>query len=282
MFTDRPTVGEIVADELIAQMVDRAGVPSLLQDEARDVVAKAVREPIRDEIDGNVPASLHPDSQLMADLAEALGALEVDSTIELATGASDPNQLVGLEEIVAIRADRGSYSVPIADLSTVGGLIAADLSGRITGAATATIDRHELVLRLDVLIARVASDVLGVDVEVITQTAREAVECTALVSVITGGAATYEFRVAGKTFSLGMDLLMSGCGAARDAMFDQLLGLVRRDVGVAIGGSITLGDSDADVVADLFRNANYSGTITAAPTMNDPVFAITLDATRAD
>ncbi len=84
--TARRTLGDVVADLLVDEIVDRAGVPSLLADQARELVHDLVAAKVKAAVDQSAPAALRPDSELMRKLAVVLASTEVKSTIDIAAG----------------------------------------------------------------------------------------------------------------------------------------------------------------------------------------------------
>src|SRR5688572_2890267 len=67
--TAERTLGTVVTDLLVDQIVSLAGIPSLLVDEGRDVVRDLVGTKVKSLVDQSVPAPLRPNSDLMRKLA---------------------------------------------------------------------------------------------------------------------------------------------------------------------------------------------------------------------
>jgi hypothetical protein len=268
--TEHPGVGTVVADLMIEQVVDLAGVPSPLQETAREKVAAVVREPIRDYVDSRVPSDLVPGSELLTELGAIMADVDVESDIALAIDARDAAQLDGRETIIAMQLRRGERSVRVpADVLRLGDAslpIAADFGGRITGAALA-IDSHEFAFRVDVLLAYAATELLDVlDAELLGQQVAAVLECAQIVDYVTGGGDSITIEVGGMTFTAGLEDLLGGCELVRVEITDYALGLINPALGVAVGGSASAIDADADgAVERLVSGADYSGLITAVP-----------------
>jgi len=96
--TAQRTLGDIVTDLLIDEIVSRAGVPSALEDRAKDAVRSLVGSKVKTLVDTAAPAPLKPGSDLMMKLATVLASTGVASTIDLVTasaGARAGEELAG-------------------------------------------------------------------------------------------------------------------------------------------------------------------------------------------
>lgn len=268
--TEHPGVGTVVADLIIEQVVGLAGVPSPLQETARDKVAAVVHEPIRDYVDSRVPSDLAPDSELLTELSAIMADVEVESDIALANDARDTAQVEGRETIIAMQLRRGERSVRVpADVLQLGDAslpIGANFDGRITGAALA-IDTHEFTLRVDVLLAYAATELLDkLDAELLGQQVAAVLECVQIVDYVTGGGDSITIEVGGMTFTAGLEDLLDGCELVRVEVSGYALGLINPALGVAVGGSASAIDADGDATVErLISRADYSGLITAVP-----------------
>jgi hypothetical protein len=268
--TEHPGVGTVVADLIIEQVIGLAGVPSPLQETAREKVAAVVHEPIRDYVDSRVPRDLVPDSEFLTELSAIMANVEVESDIALDIDARDAMHIEGRETIIAMQLRRGERSLRVpADALQLGDAslpIGANFDGRITGAALA-IDSHEFALRIDVLLAFAATELLDeLDAELLGQQVAAVLECAQIVEYVTGGGDSITFEVGGMTFTAGIEDLLDGCELVRVEITDYALGFINPELGVAVGGSATAIDADGDAtVESLVSGADYSGLITAVP-----------------
>ena len=100
--TAQRTIGDVVADLLIEQIVSLSGVPDALESQATSVVRSLVGDKIKAAVDASVPASLKPGSDLMTKLATVLASTQVASTIDLYSGT--PARVVkGDEELLTFK-----------------------------------------------------------------------------------------------------------------------------------------------------------------------------------
>jgi hypothetical protein len=267
--TEHPGVGTVVADLIVEQVVSLAGVPSPLEDAAREKVAAVVHEPIREYVDARVPSELVPESELLTELGAILGDVEVESDIELAAGATD-TRLAGRETLLALQLRRGDRSLRLpVDVLALGDAsvpVAGDIDGSATGTALA-IESHSFALRFDVLLAYAATELLDVlDAEMLGQQVAAALECAQIIERVTNGGDSITIEVGGMTFTAGIDDLLDGCELVRLEITDYALGFINPDLGVAVGGSARAIDADGDAIAErLVSGADYSGLITSVP-----------------
>jgi hypothetical protein len=284
--TEHPGVGTIVADLVIEQVVSLAGVPSPLEDAAREKVAAVVHEPIREYVDSRVPSILVPESELLTELGAILGDVDVESDIELAVAATDDTRLTGRETLLSLELRRGERSLRLpVDGLAIGNAsvpIGANISGDITAGTALSIAPHSFALRFDVLLAHAATELLGVlDAETLGQQVSAALECAQIVEHITGGNDSITIEVGGMTFTAGLEDLLDGCEFVRIEITDYALGLINPDLGIAVGGSANAIDADGDAIAErLVSGADYSGLITSIPLPTPTRFNASFTAAR--
>ena len=96
------TVGEVVAELLIQEIVTRAGVPDALEDQGRSAVRSLVGDEIRSAVDATTPEALRPGSDLRVKLAAVLATTQVTSVIAL-NAAAPAGTVRGTEELRAFR-----------------------------------------------------------------------------------------------------------------------------------------------------------------------------------
>ena len=185
--TAQRTIGDVVADLLIGEIVSRSGVPSALQGQAQSVVRSLVGDKIKAAVDAAVPASLKPGSDLMTKLATVLASTQVASTIDLYSGT--PARVVkGDEELLTFKFQfQGRTStLPARDLldSTLPLVtLAAEWDGTHEAPDTLTINPHEFELRFGKLVLWVAENVLQeVGAGSLATTAASLISCSTITS----------------------------------------------------------------------------------------------------
>jgi hypothetical protein len=269
--TEHPGVGTVVADLIVDQVVALSGVPGLFEDTARELVAAAIHEPIRDYVDARVPSNLIPDSPFLTDLAAIFADVEVESDIELVVAGSDGDIVDGAETVTAVRLRHGTRSlrlpVDVLDLGDASVPVGAFIDGSIDSDTQITFETRELALRIDVLLTYAATELLdALDADSLAQQVAAALECASIVELITGGDGSFSFQIGWLRFSLGVDDLLDGCTIARDQIIERAFGFINPSLGVAVGGTASALDTNGDAVIDqLVSGADYSGLITAVP-----------------
>jgi hypothetical protein len=266
-------VGGVVADIMIEQVVSLAGVPSPLEDEARDLVAEAVRQPIIDYVDSVVPEDVGSDSATLATLKAIFDDVDAGGTISFTASASNANVFTGTHTITSIAVTHEqTYQVSMPELLADSGAVsvAGDFSGSGTGATTMSIGSHPLELRYGKLVEIVARDVLQIDTAALGQQAADALDCAQIVDRITTGD-SYEITVQGQGFDVAATALETACAAGVAEIREAALGLVRDDAGIRLGGPASLADPSGDGVADAVASgAGYGGAITSLPLPFEP------------
>lgn len=277
-------LGGMVADLMIEEILGLASVPSTLEDEARDAIAGAIRQPIVDHVNGLIPAALAGSSPEMMALDRIFSAVEVDGTLALIAGA-DPDVFTGTDTVSAIAVRDEDVLITVSMDELLAGTGAVTVAGAITGGATAadrlSIGQHPLELRFGTLVAIVARDALGIDAFALADQAMTALACTDLVDVITGGGTSYDITVGGQGFSVPASSLVSACDAHRAELTERALGMVRPDAGIRLGGPARLVDDPADRVTDTVSSEpGYGGAITALGLPVEPQVTASFSASR--
>lgn len=276
-------LGGMVADLLIEEIIGLASVPSTLEDEARDAIAGAIRQPIVDHVSGVIPPGLAGSSPELMALERIFSAVEVDGTLALTPGA-DPDGFTGTDTIsaIAVRDEDVLITISMAELLADTGAItvAGSIDGGATGADRLSIGEHPLELRLGTLVAIVAREALGIDAYALAGQAMTAVDCAEVVDLITGGGTSYDIAVGGQGFSVPAASMVTACDALRAELTERALGMVRPDAGIRLGGPARLldgGDRTTDTVAS---EPGYGGAITALGLPVEPQVVATFSASR--
>jgi hypothetical protein len=277
-----PTLGDTVADLLIEELIDRAGIPGFLESAARSKLRSLVRAPIVAFVNAHTPGVFDADSGVLAGLTDALSDVEVVSELTLRAVPGDATRFEGVERIIAVRVHAGTtvIEVPIDALLPVLGAdaLAADLTGAAVGDDGLVFDAHELSLRSDPL---ALLGVLGfVSLPSLDDLAAEVLDCPAIIDAMTGGA-SLSFTVSGHSFSIGFGTLVSACEAVRAEALEMVLGFTRTDIGVTTGGPAVMFDDDGDARADEIVAADgFAGALSFIPDVIASEFDIAFSAVR--
>jgi hypothetical protein len=276
-------LGGMVADLLIEEIIGLASVPSTLEDEARDAIAGAIRQPIVDHVNGVIPPALAGSSPELMALDRIFSAVEIDGTLALTPG-SDPDGFTGTDTIsaIAVRDEDVLITISMAELLADTGAItvAGSINGGATGADRLSIGQHPLELRFGTLVAIVARDALGIDAFALADQAMTAIDCADVVDLITDGGTSYDITVGGQGFSVPAASMVTACDALRAELTERALGMVRPDAGIRLGGPARLldgGDGTTDTVAS---EPGYGGAITALGLPVEPQVVATFSASR--
>jgi hypothetical protein len=264
--TANRTLGDVAADLLVEEIVERAGVPSQLRGQAEDAVRSAIAGKVKALIDSNGPAALRPDSELMKKLSVVLASTEVRSTIDL-TGAA--TSVRGTEALRAFTfTHQGAKKTLTVDqlLGTAAPLVtlAADWKGKEAGPGTLEIEAHDFELRLGKLVLLVVQEVL---VEVgaggLADAAAAVIDCQAIPAAVLDGKDKLTFGVGAVSYSVGPDVVTGGCGKVAGLVKERALGLFDIDAGVRVGGRVSYREETGDARVDrLTSQAGYGGLIT--------------------
>jgi hypothetical protein len=273
------TVGDAVADLLVEQIVSLAGVPSLLEDQAYDLVAKAIRVKVKAVVDGNVPTELAPGGTVNDVLATSLAAVRVESEIELEKGLL-PGSMKGSEivNVVEYQHEGVAYRLAAQDLAGAGATIDAEWSGDESDDNTLEVDPHGVSIHYGELMRRVAGAVVdAAGLTSLKDQVQTAVSCDQIVAQIVGGGQGLDISVSDWSYTVSADDLKSACAAVSNLAEDRVLGLFALDTLLEVGGPVTWQGSPA---SELKSGAGFGGTVNVAPRAIAPRVTVVFTAER--
>jgi hypothetical protein len=262
----RRTLGDVAADLLVEEIVERASVPAQVRDQAEEAVRTAIAAKVKTLVDTSAPAALRPDSELMKKLGVVLASTEVRSTIDL----SGPVATVrGTEELrgFTFTHDGLPRSLSVDELlagATPLVTLAADWKGKEMGPATLDVEAHDFELRVGKLVLWVVQNVLGeVGGSSLAEAAAAVVDCKAIPAGLLDGKDKLTFGVGAASYGVSPSLLEAGCLAMAAKLKGKALGLFDLDAGVRLGGQVQYQDQDRDARIDhLTSQAGYGGLVT--------------------
>jgi hypothetical protein len=278
------TLGDVVADLLIEEIVARAGVPSAVEANAKSAVRSIVGAKIKAAVDTGAPESLRPDSDLMKRLAQVLASTEVLSRIELSAGAP-AGTIGGTEDFTAFKFvhEGQTRTLPVAELvGPAKASLSADWEGDLTAPDRATVDPHAVELRFGKLVLWVLDHVLAVPAAAeLAATAASHVGCDAVTAAITDGKPSFTFGVGVASYSVGAASLGAGCSKVAGLIGQKVLGLFDLDAGVEIGGPVEALDANRDLVADRLQSrTGFGGLVTKTRAAIAPRITARFEAAR--
>jgi hypothetical protein len=262
----RRTLGDVVADLLVEEIVKRAGVPSLLEEQAQNAVSALISSKVKALVDAGVPGPLKPDSDLMKKLGAVLATTEVKSIIDL---PETSRAIRGTEELQTLTFTHqgAKTSLAVGDLlnRTVPLVtLGADWKAKEAGPGTLGVDPHDYELRLGRLVLWVVDNVLKEQgAASLSETAAALVDCKAIPAALLDGKDKLTFGVGIASYSVNASALEAGCASAAGFVKGKALGLFDLDAGVRLGGEVQYLDETGDTVADRLKSkAGYGGLVT--------------------
>lgn len=270
------TVGDSATDLVVEQTLSLLGVPSFAEADATRTLDALVRPGIKAVVDPAAPPELSPGGSVYVALASALASVKTESTLVLApVGLS--RDAKGQETFTAFEWVSGGMSHRL-EASAVAGqsvVVEAEWSGKERGADSLEIETHAVELRLGELVKRVALVV----VDALQQSALKdqvlaAVSCDRIVTRLTMSG-DLAVNAAGQTFPISEMQLRRACDQAVSLVADRVLGLIKLDSKVEIGGTVTIASPGLQSVD------GFGGVIAIAPRAIAPRLAVSLTATRA-
>jgi len=274
------TVGDAVADLLVAQIVSLTGVPSLLEDKAHEYVDKAIREHVKAVVDPYVPADLAPGGSVYQVLAASLAKVDARSDIVLAEGLM-PGSMKGSETFTALEYEHGgkTYKVTAADLGA-GVSIEAEWSGDESGDSTLEVKPHGVSIQFGALVQMVAAQVIDAAGQTdLKNQVQSAVACDQIVALIVGSGQGLEISLSDWSYTVDTADLTSACNSAATLLKDRALGMFALDSKLEVGGDVSW-QASGGTATGLTSAAGFGGILTVAPPAIAPRVTVAFSATR--
>jgi len=260
------TLGDVAADLLVDEIVDRANVPEQLRDKAEEAVRAAIAAKVKTLVDTGAPAPLRPDSELMKKLGVVLASTEVRSTIELTGPAATVR---GTEELRGFTFTHEGVKKSLTVDELLAGAaplvtLAADWKGKEAGPGALDIEAHDFELRVGKLVLWVVQNVLGeVGGSSLAEAAAAAVDCKAIPAGLLDGKDKLTFGVGAASYGVSSGVLEAGCLAMAVKLKGKAMGLFDLDAGVRLGGKVQYQDTNSDARIDhLTSQTGYGGLVT--------------------
>lgn len=260
--TANRTLGDVAADLLIEEVIDRAGVPSQLRGQAEDAVRPIIAPKVKALVDASGPAILRPDSELMKKLIVVLASSEVRSTIDLTGPIASVR---GTEELRSFTfTHQGTKNTLTVDQLLPLVTLAADWKGKEAGPDTLEVEAHDFELRLGKLVMLVVQEVLHeAGAGGLADAAAAVIDCKAIPAAVLDGKDKLSFGVGVASYSVSPDALTGGCGKVAGLIKERALGLFDVDAGVRLGGKVQYRDENRDARIDhLISQTGYGGLVT--------------------
>jgi hypothetical protein len=274
------TLGDVFTDALVLNLVSK--IPS---ESAVEKVDGIIRPVIKREVDGNAPAALRPDSELMQSLAGTLASVDVMSELTLQDGGL-LQDLRGTERIVAFGFEHEgqSFLVTPDELADRGVAVEATWAAQATSdGGSLEVDAHRFELRYGQLVLWLLTNVLEQENAALVDQVTDSLECQVIVGALLNGGDGWTIEVAGREYGFDAQELASHCETARELLVGRALGMFALDAKVEVGGTVEFIDEDGDGRAErLVSGPDYGGFVGVAPEFIAPRLAVSFEATRLE
>jgi hypothetical protein len=240
------TIGDATAAVAIDLAIGFLGVPSFLEDEAREKLDEMIGDRIAAEV-----ADLASESETLAEVRGHLGSAEVESEW-LLDGSRDRERVLS----ISVETDEAVYTLDLFGLDPV-----AEVSGPLAIAgdgATREVETHGLAIA--------AGDLIYPLAEAAVADALATVDCAALAAIVVGDDGEIVFSVGGFSYTVTAADLESSCLDQLDDLGAAALARLGVDIRIELGGPIALFDDTGDGVADRIASADgYAGLLLGLP-----------------
>lgn len=271
------TVGDSVTDLLVEQTVSLTGVPSLLEEKAQQALDALLRAPVKSVVDPLAPPELQPGGQVYEALALSLAQVRVESALELKAGRL-PRSLGGVETFGAFEYTYAGtpYRLDAAALGAQGAPIVADWDGKESAADVLDVEPHAVELKFGELVQRIADRAVDAARQTELKNAIvAALTCDQVVARVVNGGPGVTITVADWSHTLSTQQLRDACNGAGPIIRERVVGLVKVDSKVELGGAVTF-----EGPGTLRSNDGFGGLVYVAPKALAPRVGVAFTAAR--
>ncbi len=268
------TVGDVLTDTLVGEIVGLTPVPGPLEEDAFDLVSSLIRDDVKGAVDASAPAALAPGGTLTVLLGDTLAAITVASTLEL-----EEDLFGGVEGVERIKKLTYEYDGALrellpSELQASGGDMEAEWVGDVEDERL-DIEPHGVPMQYGELIFAIARNVLTEgELAALAADVEAAVSCTSIVDAILGGNTTLGLTIGDWSYGIEAATLTSACDAVRSLIGEKALGLFASDSDIILGGPLT---ADGDTLAS---RSGWGGVVPIGPETIAPAVTATLSGTR--
>ena len=269
------TLGDSVTDLLVEQTVSLLGVPSLVEDKAQLALDGAIRTHVKAVVDPFAPAELTPGGVVYDPLAMTLAQVKVHSELTLSAGKL-PKSVEGTETFTGFEYTYQGTPTELdaTVLGKQGAPIVAEWSGKETSATELDIEPHDVSVQFSELVRRVTDRII----DAAGQTALKnqvvnAIACDQIVARV-AASGNLTVTVAEQSYTLTSTQLRSACDTAVPIVSERVLGLIKVDSQVVVGGKVSYS------ATRLQSGAGHGGLVTVAPAAIAPRLGVSFTAAR--
>ena len=281
-FGANTTPGDVAANLIIDELVNRLGVPSLAKDRAFELLSDLGHDAIAGQVDSALPAAWQQGGAVRDSLSAVLATIFRDTSLQLNL-ADDAVTLTGRSVVTELRiiSQGETLIVPLAQVFGDQVTLAADLTGQALSDAVFRLDEHRYALGFSSLVRWILSDRLGLDLETLRNEIRAQVDCPGLIAELTDDQGGLTLEVRSVQYAIASDAIAQVCPAIESTMVDSVLGLFERDSTLALQGRVYSDDNNSDGIVDALRSdADFAGHFRGFPGPVDPVVAASFSGAR--
>ncbi|MEZ0312096.1 MAG: hypothetical protein ACAI38_09990 [Myxococcota bacterium] len=276
---DGRTVGDAVADVLVGQLVSVAPVPGPLEGSVHELVDSLLRVHVKGLVDANVPDTLKPTGALTQALAGSLGAVHVESTIDLEEATFDDMEGTETLELVTFDIAGSTHELDIVNLLGTSGAMRAEWGGDEGDDDTLEIEEHDVPLSFGALVLNMASKLVdAAELEDLQAGVTSAMNCGDIVDAVLGGDAGLTLSVSSWSHTIPASTFTGACDAVKSLAGEKALGVFALDAAVTIGGNV--GFRERGDGAELTSKPGFGGIVNIAPEVIAPRLTVEMRATR--
>ena len=275
---DGRTVGDAIADVLVGQLVSVAPVPGPLEGSVHELVDSLLRVHVRTLVDANVPDSLRSNGTVTQALAAALGAVHVESTIDLEEATFDDMEGTETLERVTFEIAGNAFELDAVELLGGSGTMRAEWGGD-EGDDLLEVEEHDVPLHFGALVQNMASKVVdAAGLQDLEAGVTSAMDCGGIVSAVLDGDAGLTLSVSSWSHTIPASTFTSACDAVKSLAGEKALGVFALDAAVSIGGNVRFRERGDGAV--LTSEPGFGGTVNVAPKVIAPRLTVEMQATR--
>ncbi len=275
---DGRTVGDAIADVLVGQLVSVAPVPGPLEGSVHELVDGLLRGHVKTLVDANVPDSLKPTGAVTQALAGALGAVQVESTIDLEEATFDDMEGTETLERVTFEIAGSAFELDAVDLLGGIGTMRAEWGGD-EGDDVLEVEEHDVPLHFGALVQNMASKVVDVaGLEELEAGVTSAMDCGGIVGAVLDGDPGLTLSVSSWSHTIPASTFTGACDAVKSLAGEKALGVFALDAAVTIGGKVRFKEHGDGAL--LTSEPGFGGTVNVGPKVIAPRLTVDMRATR--
>lgn len=274
--------GDLIADLVLEELVERLGVPELAREKAFELLSELGHGSIAAQVNGTLPENWQRGGSTRKALAMSLGSVVRETELSLSL-AENSIGISGRSELTAltIAVEGQDYTLPLAQVFGANADLAAALDGEALSDDMFRLDEHGYSLEFTGLVNWILTEGLGLDLISLRDEVREQVDCPGLIAQVTDDQGELRLEVKSIEYTVASGAIGQICPAIEELIVDAVLGRFETGTSLSFRGRVYSDDDDADGVVDSLRShADFSGHYRGFPGPIDPVVAASFTGSR--